>query len=322
MGDETTDLAADTRRMRLSRIFGRCLLAGAVAVAGLLFMVGRADPSARVSQSGTVEYPGLFETVTIPPSTSTTETSAPPVTATPAPASAAVTTRRSAATPTTAAPSQSMSAAVAALWRTQASSSVVARVGAQVVNIVTTRARTISKGTGMVLTSDGLVLTNSHVVDDPESIDVTVGGTGPRYKANLVGADAAHDVALIQLIGAAGLPVVTIGGPGTVSVTSVVTEIGNSASGATPLTATPGIVVELGHTLEAANPGHPNEILTDLIAFVAPVEAGDSGGPLIDATGDVVGMVTAGGPDDAGVMIGYAIPIQTALDIARHFLGG
>jgi S1-C subfamily serine protease len=318
MRDDTTDDVVDTRQLRLSRTFGRCLLACAVAVAGLLFMVGRANPSARGSQNGTVQYPGLFETVTIPPSTSTTVAATAPVTTAPAPAPAAVTTSQSPATPTTAATSQNLSAAVAALWRTQSSGNVAIRVGGQVVSIVTTRPRTISKGTGMVLTPDGLVLTNSHVVEDAGTIDATVGGTGPKYKARVIGTDPTHDIAVIQLIGAAGLPVVTIGGTGTVSLGATVQAVGNAASGATPLTATSGIVVELGHTLEAANPGHPNEVLTNLIAFVAPVEAGDSGGPLINGAGDVVGMVTAGGLDPAGVMIGYAIPIQTALDIANQ----
>jgi serine protease Do len=80
-------------------------------------------------------------------------------------------------------------------------------------------------------------------------------------------------------------------------------------------------VLELKHDLLATDPGHPDEVLNSLIAFMAPVEAGQSGGPLVAGSGDVVGMVTAGGRNAAGVMIGFAIPIDTALSIAHQLLG-
>ncbi|MBV9252804.1 MAG: serine protease, partial [Actinobacteria bacterium] len=187
--------------------------------------------------------------------------------------------------------------------------------------IENTRPRTISKGTGMVLTPDGLVLTNAHVVADPGTIVAVVGGTGPRYSARVVGTDPVNDVAVIRLVGASGLPVVTTGSASMTDLGAAVMAVGNAASGATALTATSGVVIDLNHTLRAADPGHPDELLTNLIAFVGPVEAGDSGGPLVDSAGDVVGMVTAGGLDAAGVMVGYAIPIDTALSIAHRLIG-
>lgn len=285
-------------------------------------MLGRAAPTTSVVQRGATSGPNIFGTISLPATTSTT--TAPPVAtegtvvATPP---AAVITSRAAATPTTDAPAQNISAAVAALWRTQSSSSLAMRVGGQLVTIVTSRARSISKGTGMVLTPDGLVLTNAHVVEDPRTIVATAGGAGPRYNARVVASDAVHDVALIQLVGAAGLPTVTTGSVSSISIGSAVMAVGNAAGGATPLTGTTGVVLELGHDLLAADPGHPDEVLNGLIAFMAPVESGQSGGPLVNGSGDVVGMVTAGGVNTAGVMIGYAIPIDTALSIAHQLLG-
>ncbi|MBV8959176.1 MAG: serine protease [Actinobacteria bacterium] len=234
---------------------------------------------------------------------------------------ATVVTRQAEVTPTTAAAAQNLSAALAALWRTQSSPNLAFRIGGQVAVIENTRPRTISKGTGMVLTPDGLVLTNAHVVADPGMIVAVVGGTGPRYSARVVGTDPVNDVAVIRLVGASGLPVVTTGSASMIDLGAAVMAVGNAASGATALTATSGVVIDLNHTLRAADPGHPDELLSNLIAFVGPVEAGDSGGPLVDSAGDVVGMVTAGGLDAAGVMVGYAIPIDTALSIAHRLIG-
>jgi S1-C subfamily serine protease len=313
----------NVRRMRMSRLFGGALLAASVGTAAVLLMLGRVGPSTSVGQGPPFTVPALFGgTVADPSTTSTTE--APPVATegtVVAQPPAAVITSRAAATPTTDAPAQNLSAAVAALWRTQSSSSVAMRVGGQLVTIVTSRSRSVSKGTGMVLTPDGLVLTNAHVVEDPRTIVATAGGTGPRYSARVMAKDPVHDIAVVQLIGAAGLPTVTTGSAGSLSVGSSVMAVGNAASGATSLTGITGIVLELKHDLLATDPGHPDEVLNSLIAFMAPVEAGQSGGPLVDGSGDVVGMVTAGGPNAAGVMIGFAIPIDTALTIANHLLG-
>jgi S1-C subfamily serine protease len=311
--------------MRMSRLFGRVLLAAAVVTAALLLIIGRAAPSTSVVERAPAAAPDLFGTVSAPSAPSTPSTTmAPPATAGMVVATppAAVITSRAAATATTAAPPQNVSAAVAALWRTQSSSSVAMRVGGQLVTIVTSRPRSISKGTGMVVRPDGLVLTNAHVVEDPRTIVATAGGNGPRYSARVVASDPVHDVALIQLVGAAGLPTVTTGSVSSLSIGSAVMAVGNAATGATSLTAITGVALELSHDLLAADPGHPDEVLNGLIAFLAPVEAGQSGGPLVDGSGDVVGMVTAGGVNAAGMMIGYAIPIDTALAIAHHLLGG
>jgi len=315
------------RGERLSKAFGRCLLTASVVTAAVLLMLGRAESSTPVTSRSAAGHPQIFETIPAPRTTSSTTSSSVPVVIAPSTGSvhavtpATVVTRQSGVTPTTTAAAQNLSAALAALWRTQSSGNLAFRIGGQVAVIENTRARTISKGTGMVLTPDGLVLTNAHVVADPGRIVATVGGNGPRFAVRIVGADLVHDVAVVQLVGAAGLPVVTTGSASLIDLGSAVIAVGNAASGATSLTASSGLVIDLNHTLRAVDPGHPDEVLNNLIAFVAPVEAGDSGGPLVDSAGDVVGMVTAGGLDTAGVMVGYAIPIDTALSIAHQLIG-
>ena len=323
MFDQQLASRAHARRMRMSRLFGRVLLAASVATAAVLLMLGRAAPSTSVVQRAPATAPDIFGGGAADPTTTSTTAAPPPTTEATVVAvpPASVITSRAAATPTTAAPAQNMSAALAALWKTQSGTSVAMRVGGELVTIVTSRSRSISKGTGMVLTPDGLVLTNAHVVEDPRTIVATAGGTGPRYNARVIANDPVHDVALIQLVGAARLPTVTTGSVSSVGVGSAVMAVGNAATGRTSLTGITGVVLELNHNLLAADPGHPDEVLKGLIAFMAPVEAGQSGGPLVDGSGDVVGMVTAGGLNTAGIMIGYAIPIDTALTIANHLLG-
>jgi S1-C subfamily serine protease len=214
-------------------------------------------------------------------------------------------------------PAQRDATVLATQRRSQSSADPATRVGGQVVSIRTTRARTISEGTGMVLTPSGRVLTNSHVVQDALSLEATVGGTGATYRALVIGTDPQHDVAVLQLVGAGGLATVSLGDSRGVALGHAVQAVGNAAHGGGSLLAASGLVVELGRSLVAGNPGHANEELTDLIVFAASIESGDSGGPLIDTAGDVIGLVTAGEPTAAG-MVGYAIPINTAIAIANQ----
>ena len=140
-------------------------------------------------------------------------------------------------------------------------------------------------GTGMVLTSNGEVLTNNHVIDGATSISVTDIGNGQTYKANVVGYDRTGDVAVIQLVGASGLQTVPTG-QGTSSVGEGVVGVGNAGgAGGTPSSAG-GSVTALGQSITASDSGGGNsENLTGLIETNCDIQPGDSGGALVNSSG-------------------------------------
>jgi S1-C subfamily serine protease len=176
-------------------------------------------------------------------------------------------------------------------------------------------------GTGMVLTSDGEILTNNHVIDGATSISVTIVSTGATYPATVVGTDRSDDVAVLRLANASGLKVADISASAA-RVGETVTAVGNAGgSGGTP-SAAGGIVTALDQSITATDETGSNaENLTGLIETDAAVQAGDSGGPLYDtASGQIIGMDTAA--SSGAVVNGYAIPISTALSIARQITDG
>ncbi len=176
-------------------------------------------------------------------------------------------------------------------------------------------------GTGMVLTSDGEVLTNNHVVEGATSITVTVLSTGESYSATVVGTAPSQDVAVLQLTGAAGLTTVPIDDDGGAAVGDPVTAVGNAGGDPTSTSAATGTVTALDRSITASDEtGSDAEQLTGLIETDADVQAGDSGGPLLDAEGEVVGMDTAA--STGGAVQSYAIPIGTALDLAGQITAG
>ena len=174
-------------------------------------------------------------------------------------------------------------------------------------------------GTGIVLTSSGRVLTNYHVVENSTAIEVTVASTGQSYTAEVVGADESSDVAVLQLAGANGLDVAAVDDD-QVAVGEDVTAVGN-AGGTGELTAADGEVTALNAEITTASEdGTRGETLQGLIETDADVVAGDSGGPLIDDEGEVVGIDTAA---STGADIdGYAIPIDDALAIVSQIDSG
>jgi S1-C subfamily serine protease len=171
-------------------------------------------------------------------------------------------------------------------------------------------------GTGMILTSNGEVLTNRHVVEGETSMTVTVPASGRTYAAHVVGVATNTDVAVVQMDGASGLATVRTASSG-VSVGDDVVGVGNAGGdGGTP-SAAPGQVTGVDQSITATDQGGSDpEYLTGLIETDAAIQPGDSGGPLLNTSDQVVGMDTAGsqrgGPD------GYAIPIGTALAAARQ----
>ena len=180
-------------------------------------------------------------------------------------------------------------------------------------------------GTGMVLTSNGEILTNNHVVDGATSITVTVVSTGKTYSGTVVGTDPSQDVAVIQLTGASGLKTINLGNSSTVAVGSAVVAVGNAGGvGGTP-SAVAGTVQALDQSITASDEnGSNSEKLIGLIMSNAPIQAGDSGGPLYNSAGQVVGIDTAGDSSSSRTAAteAYSIPINTALSIAKQIEAG
>jgi S1-C subfamily serine protease len=149
-------------------------------------------------------------------------------------------------------------------------------------------------GTGIVLTSNGEILTNNHVVNGATSVSVTDIGNGKTYKATVVGYDESHDVAVLQLTGASGLTTATTGNSSTVKVGDSVVGLGNAGgAGGTPSVA-PGAVTALNQSITASDEGGgSSEQLSGLIETNADIQPGDSGGPLVNSYGQIIGMDTA-----------------------------
>jgi S1-C subfamily serine protease len=186
-----------------------------------------------------------------------------------------------------------------------------------------------AEGTGMVLTSSGLVLTNNHVIDEATSVTATLVTSGKTYTAEVIGYDSTDDVALLQLEGASGLKTVTLSNSSKAAVNEAVLALGNAEGrGGLPSTAQ-GTIQALNQSIEASDEGaNTTEKLHGMIETNAPIEQGDSGGPLVNGSGQVIGMDTAanstsggfGGYDESTT--GFAIPINTAIAIADNIKAG
>jgi S1-C subfamily serine protease len=180
-------------------------------------------------------------------------------------------------------------------------------------------------GTGMVLTSNGEVLTNNHVVKGAWKIQVRVPG-GSSYTASVVGVDPAHDVALIQLQNASGMATISPGDSGSVSVGQGVAGIGNALGRGGSPTVANGSVTGLNRTITANDPDGTSERLSGMIQTNAHIQPGDSGGALVNSDGQVIGMITAGTDTQTTsatqASVGFAIPITTAIDVVNQIQAG
>jgi S1-C subfamily serine protease len=180
-----------------------------------------------------------------------------------------------------------------------------------------------AEATGMVINSDGLVLTNNHVIEDSTSITAET-ANGHQYQAKVLGYDVTGDIALIQLQNASGLKTVPLGQSSAVKVGDQVVAMGN-AEGQNEIVPVTGQVTALNQTVTASDQAGTitSETLHGMIESNADIVQGDSGGPLANASGEVIGMDTAGN-DGGGFGVqqqsasGYSIPIATALNIARQ----
>ena len=203
---------------------------------------------------------------------------------------------------------------------------IAAEVNPALVTIAVSNSYSGSQGaaTGIVLTSDGKVLTNNHVIDGATSISATDVGNGQTYEATVLGYDRSHDIALIQLKDASGLQTADIGDSSDVSVGEDVVAIGNAGGrGGTP-SASGGVVTGLNESVVAVDPSSGETgRLSGLIASNADVQSGDSGGPFVNDSGEVIGVTSVGsGGYSRYASGGYAVPIETAMDIVSQIEDG
>ncbi len=208
---------------------------------------------------------------------------------------------------------------------------VVQKTDPGIVDVISTLSDqgAMAYGTGVVLTSNGEILTNNHVINGATSIKVRDVGNGRTYAASVVGYSQSDDVAVIQLKDASGLPTATLGDSSSVGVGNKVVAIGNAEGhDGTPSVAT-GRVTALNQSITASDEGSGfSEQLKGLIETNANIEPGDSGGPLTNVHGQVVGLDTAASTgsswqfSSSSPTQAYTVPINTALSVARQIEAG
>ncbi|MBV8304567.1 MAG: trypsin-like peptidase domain-containing protein [Acidimicrobiia bacterium] len=177
-------------------------------------------------------------------------------------------------------------------------------------------------GTGIVLTPDGELLTNNHVVEGATSIKVTLGNDTQSHDASIIGTDPTHDIALVKIQGVSNLPVAQLGNSSDLKVGDSVIAIGNALNLQGGMTVTEGIVSALNRSIDAGSSqgGSASESLSGLIQTDAAINPGNSGGPLVNAAGQVVGMNTATSGDAQN--IGFAIAIDNAKPVIDQLRKG
>jgi S1-C subfamily serine protease len=180
-------------------------------------------------------------------------------------------------------------------------------------------------GTGMVLTSSGEILTNNHVIRGATDIKVVVPKTGQSFSAQVVGYDVPHDVALLRASSASNLKTISLGDSGSLNPGQSVQAVGN-AGGTGRLSFASGTVTNLNRAITVGDDQGGSENLSGLIETNAAVRPGDSGGPLLNASGQVIGMDTAASVSNDVAQTttndGYAIPINNAMSIVKQIESG
>ena len=201
--------------------------------------------------------------------------------------------------------------------------SIIAQVATRLANSVVTITSTISDetgggrgvGTGVVLTSDGEILTNAHVVEDASEVVVRFAGeTEPRV-AKVLASDLGNDLALLK-IDATGLTAATFAKPGSVRIGDTVIAIGYALALDGGPTVTSGIISALKRTIETESGA-----LNSLIQTDAAISSGNSGGPLVNLKGEVVGINTAvarGDFESAANNIGFSISVEEVLVVIEQ----
>jgi len=204
---------------------------------------------------------------------------------------------------------------------------VAAKVSDSVVSI-TTEVRTQSwngssststaAGTGFILTEDGYIMTNKHVVEDAKTVNVTL-NDGTTYKnVKVVGLDPLNDSAILKVDNPQNFKPVTLGDSKTINAGQQVIVIGN-ALGEYQNSVTAGIISGTGRSLVASDStGSAYERLSDMLQTDAAINGGNSGGPIINAAGEVIGIATAYA--SSSQTVGFAIPIASVKGIIRNVI--
>lgn len=176
-------------------------------------------------------------------------------------------------------------------------------------------------GTGFIVRSDGIIVTNCHVVEGATGITVATSADNPqKYPARVIGGDCQHDVAVLK-IPATGLPTVQLGSSSSLQLGESVVAIGYALALDGGPSVTTGIVSSLHRTIKAQDPGctscpNGSRTYSDIVQTDAAINHGNSGGPLVDMQGRVVGMNSAG--VDSAQNIGFAIAIDSFKATVSH----
>jgi S1-C subfamily serine protease len=182
-----------------------------------------------------------------------------------------------------------------------------------VVGLTITRATETFGATGIVLNSSGAVVTNDHVIEHALTITARIGSTGRTYSATVVGDSDTEDIALIQLQGASGLQAPKFRDAASLSVGDPVVALWQAPGQGAP-TATTATVTALDQAIPAIDPDAPSKTLSGVIQMSVPLTPPASGGPLLNANGEIVGVALAPEPFQPQTgTFGYAVPINTAL---------
>jgi serine protease Do len=175
-------------------------------------------------------------------------------------------------------------------------------------------------GTGIVVSRDGYILTNKHVVSEANAIEVVMADGTTYSSVELVGTDPLNDVAFLKVNGVSNLSPAELGDSSTVRVGQEVVAIGNSL-GQYQTTVTSGIISGKGRPIQASDgAGATAETLVDLLQTDAAINPGNSGGPLLNRAGQVIGINTAVAANAQG--IGFAIPINATKGALKSVLAG
>jgi len=203
---------------------------------------------------------------------------------------------------------------------------VAAKVLPSVVSIRVISDTEVGEGSGSIIGSDGLVLTNNHVAgENARDIEVTL-NNGERHKADFVAGDASTDIALVRIRDVSGLPAIELGNSDDLNVGQQVVAVGSPLG--LSATVTTGIISALQRPVRAAGGESGQSSLIDAIQTDAAINPGNSGGPLVDMDGRLIGMnsviasLSSGSSQSGSIGLGFAIPVKNLKRYTDQLLNG